>query len=169
MSKAFTREDDAAEEPILRAQISALPPGVKNYLTADGAEKLQKELDELVQDMRPRASGLTEPEESKRQLLVIDQRIAQISQSLQSAEIVLPPANSEGVVRFGATVTVRNRAGEKLEYRVVGSDETDLDRGWVSWRSPIARALINARMGQRVRFRFPAGEDDLEIIRVTYL
>jgi transcription elongation factor GreB len=53
-------------------------------------------------------------------------------------------------------------------YRIVGVDETDIDRNWVSWLSPIAKALLNARVGQRVRFKFPSGEAELEIIRVAY-
>jgi transcription elongation factor GreB len=63
---------------------------------------------------------------------------------------------------------VRNKAGEHLLYRIVGVDEVDIDKGWVSWRSPIARALLNARTGQKVRFHFPAGEDELEIMEVNY-
>ena len=168
MSKAFTREDDSAEEPVLRPQFSSLPPGVKNYLTSDGAQRLRDELDHLIQVERPRVGALSDTDEAKRQLQILDQRIAQLGHSLQSAEIVQPPVDAENVVRFGATVAVRNRAGEESEYRIVGVDETDIDRGWVSWRSPIALALINARLGQRVRFRFPDGEDELEIVRVSY-
>jgi transcription elongation factor GreB len=71
-------------------------------------------------------------------------------------------------VRFGATVTVRERNGEASVYRIVGVDEMDLDRNWVSWLSPIAKALLNARPGQRVRFKSPAGEQELEITGITY-
>ena len=66
------------------------------------------------------------------------------------------------------TSTVREDTGVESSYRIVGIDETDLDRGWVSWLSPIAKTLLNARLGQRVRFRFPAGEQDLEILKITY-
>ena len=64
--------------------------------------------------------------------------------------------------------TNRDAAGEESTYRIVGVDEADVDRDWVSWVSPIARALLNARLGQRVRFRFPAGEDELEVVRIEY-
>jgi transcription elongation factor GreB len=50
----------------------------------------------------------------------------------------------------------------------VGVDEIDLDRGWVSWASPIAKALLNATLGQRVRFRFPSGEEQLEVLKISY-
>ena len=168
MSKAFTREDDFAGEPVIRPPLSSLPPGVKNYLTADGAQRLRDELERLIKVDRPGIGNLPDPEEARRQVQILDQRIAHIGQSLASAEVVEPPGELEEVIRFGAFVTVRNRAGDESDYRIVGADETDIDRGWVSWRSPIARALINAGTGQRVRFRFPAGEDELEILRVRY-
>jgi transcription elongation factor GreB len=171
MSKAFTREsDDVPDESMARPQLAAasLPPGVKNYITPDGARRLQEELSRLTQVERSRIAMLPDAKDAKRQLQILDQRIAGLHQSLQSAEIVQPPAAPEDVVRFGATVTVRNRAGDKSQYRIVGVDETDLDKNWVSWRAPIARALLNARVGNRVRFRFPDGEDELEIVSIAY-
>jgi transcription elongation factor GreB len=167
MSKAFTREDDNAAEPVLRPSTSLLPPGVKNYMTPEGARGLQEELRRLTEIERPRVAALPDAE-AKSQLQILNQRIAQINESLRLAEVVQPPDTTEEVVKFGATVMVRNRAGESSSYRIVGVDETDLDRGWVSWRSPIARALINGRVGQRVKFRFPDGDDELEIVSVNY-
>ena len=80
-----------------------------------------------------------------------------------------PPAEADGCVRFGATVTVRERvSGEKSRYRIVGVDETDIDRNWVSWLSPIAKALLNSRVGDRVRFKFPGRDEELEILAVAY-
>ena len=157
MSKAFTRESDEAPKersaPPLR---SLLPPGAKNYLTPDGARRLQNELVALLQQ---RAHTSSPPS--------LEQRILRLRQGLESAVVVAPPPPWEQV-RFGATVTVRQANGEQSQYRIVGVDETDVERGWVSWLSPIARALLNARPGDRVRFRFPAGEEQLEIIGVTF-
>ena len=64
--------------------------------------------------------------------------------------------------------SVRETSGAESSYRIVGVDETDIDRNWVSWLSPIAKALLNARVGQRVRFKFPSGEAELEIVSVAY-
>ncbi|MGI9089130.1 MAG: GreA/GreB family elongation factor [Chthoniobacterales bacterium] len=167
MSRAFVREsDDRPELPIAR-QVSALPPGAKNYLTPAGAVRLRDELRQLVEIKRP---ALVRPEadpETKRQLLALDQQIQQLEESLQSAEVVPPPAETD-VVRFGASVRVRRENGDEDDYRIVGVDEIDLERGWVSWASPIARALLNARTGQRVRFKFPSGEEALEIVKIEY-
>jgi transcription elongation factor GreB len=145
-----------------------LPPGAKNYLTAGGANQLQRELDCLLNTERPRRAAAADDEESKRDLQAVDQRIQHLQQTLHTAVIVTPSASADDTVRFGATVTVREPSGDLSTYRIVGVDETDLDRNWVSWLSPIAKALLNARVGQRVRFKFPSGEEELEIVSVAY-
>ena len=168
MSKAFTREsDDLPERPVVLRPPPSLPPGVKNYLTSDGAAQLRAELERLVEKERPEAAALPDADEARRVLLRVDQRIHHLQQSLASAEIVQPPSGPADQVRFGSTVTVRESTGNQVQYRIVGVDETDFDRGWVSWRSPIAKALLNARVGDRVRLRLPAGEEELEILTIA--
>ena len=170
MSKAFTREsDDVADLRAVPRMVSPLPPGAKNYITAGGERKLREELHRLIQDERPDiASRAATDEDAKRRLQLLDQRIIQLQKSLNSAVIVPPPAMGDERVRFGATVTVRERNGALCLYRIVGVDETDIDQGWVSWLSPIAKALLNAQQGARVRFKLPAGEEELEIVNVSY-
>jgi len=168
MSRAFVREsDDRPEMPVARLA-SALPPGAKNYITSDGAARLREEMRRLVEVERP-ALLTAGNAEAKAKLLLLEARVQQLEESLREAEVVPPPtAEMAEAVRFGATVTVRRRDGEEDTYRIVGVDEMDLERGWVSWASPIARALLQARVGQRVRFKFPSGEEDLEILRISY-
>jgi transcription elongation factor GreB len=169
MSKAFTREDDNAPElPDLPPFTSTLAPGAKNYITPAGAQKLRDELQRLVEVARPELAEAGDDPDAKRQLARLDQRIMQLEESLQSAEIVPAPSGPADVVRFGATVTVRESDESETSYRIVGADETDTDRNWVSWMSPIARALLNGKRGQRIRFKFPSGEETLEIIEIRY-
>jgi transcription elongation factor GreB len=169
MSKAFTRESDDAPEPRPQPRLgSPLPPGTKNYVTAAGAKRFQDELNSLVETERPKIAALPESDETRQKLRALDQRILQLSQISQTAVITPPPEKPWEQVRFGATVTVRNSQGESETYRIVGVDETDIDRNWVSWLSPIAKALLNARVGQRVRFKFPSGEEQLEIVSIAY-
>ena len=169
MSKAFTREDDNAPElPDLPPLTSTLAPGAKNYITPAGAQKLRDELQRLVEVTRPELAEASDDPDAKRQLARLDQRIMQLEESLQSAEIVPAPSGPTDVVRFGATVTVRESDGTETSYRIVGVDETDTDRNWVSWMSPIARALLNGKRSQRIRFKFPSGEETLEIIEIRY-
>jgi len=143
MSKAFTRDDDGTPEPppVVRA-VPVLPPGVKNLITASGAEALRKEL------MQP---GITSA------------RAAEVQRILQSAVLQPPPLKPWEEVAFGATVTVRD-VDETEDYRLVGADETDLDRNWINWHSPLAQVLMGARIGQRVRFR----ERELEVLKIAY-
>ena len=73
------------------------------------------------------------------------------------------------VVRFGATVSVRTLPdGATARYRIVGVDETDVARGWISWVSPVAKALLSAAVGDRVRTTLPSGEKELQILDVAY-
>ena len=168
MSKAFTREsDDLPERPVLASPAPRLPPGTKNYLTFNGEKLLREELDRLVQIERPHLTTCATAD-AKHQLQRLDQRIAHLRQSLQSAVVVPPPAASDGQVHFGATVRLRERSGLESRYRIVGIDEVNLDLNWVSWQSPIARALLKARVGERVSVRLPGGEEQFEILEMTY-
>lgn len=170
MSKAFTREtDDDSDDLLPPWPSSTLPAGVKNFITPDGAERLRAEFQRLADEERPQIASAPDDPDRRRKLSRLDQRIAQIEASLRTAVVTPPPGPGEDrrEVRFGATVTVRRGRGE-VTYRIVGVDETDLDRGWVSFLSPIARALLNARLGERVRFRFPSGEEELEIAAIDY-
>ena len=160
MSKAFTRESDDAPDPGLRPRVvSPLPPGAKNYLTPDGARRLQAELDQLRQQ---RALEKNSPNDSA------DRQMLRLQHALVTAVVTPAPPPPWDQVRFGATVTVRHTNGEESVYRIVGVDETDVDRGWVSWLSPIAKALLNTRRGAKVRFKFPSGDEELEIVAVTF-
>jgi transcription elongation factor GreB len=169
MSKAFTREEnDGPDIPDLPPLSSSLEPGARNYITATGAQKLRDELQHAVEITRPPLASSSDDPDAKRQLARLDQRIMQLEESLRAAEIVAPPDGPRDVVRFGATVTVRETDGTETSYRIVGVDEMDLDRNWVSWMSPIAKALLNAKRGQRVPFKFPSGQETLEIIDIGY-
>jgi transcription elongation factor GreB len=169
MSKAFTRdENEGPEIPDLLPTASPLASGAKNYITPQGAQKLRDELERLVEVARPELVDARDDPDAKRQLARLDQRIIQLEESLHAAEIVEPPSGPADVVRFGAYVTVRESDGSEMCYRIVGVDETDLDNNWVSWMSPVAKALLNRKRGERIRFKFPSGEETLEIKEISY-
>jgi len=120
-------------------------------VTPDGAQRLKAELDALVERAGPA------------------ERIQEMMRILDSAVILGPPSQDLDVVRFGATVTVRNLpGGETARYRIVGVDETDVARGRISWVSPVAKALLSATVGDRVRVPLPSGARELEVLQVTY-
>lgn len=181
MSKAFTKETD--EDPIEEEQPdTALPKGTKNYITPVGFEKLRAELQDLLKVKRPEvvkvvswAAGNGDRSENadyiygKRRLREIDRRIRFLTKRLDAAEVVDPSKQKSNKVLFGATVTFENESGKKTTYKIVGIDESDPAKGHVSWISPIAKALFNAREGDVVPFRSPKGEEELQIIKVVYV
>ncbi|MEW6159385.1 MAG: GreA/GreB family elongation factor [Verrucomicrobiota bacterium] len=166
MSKAFTREsDNDSDEPLLTRP--ALPPGVKNYMTPRGAENFREELKRLTEIERPSLASQSQSVNSSAELRKLDQRIRLLEESLRTAEIVPAPADRDRV-RFGAIVQVRHATHAQSTFRIVGIDEIDLDRHWISWRSPLAQALLGRRVGERVRFQSPEGPDELSILAIAY-
>ena len=187
MSKAFTREDAGADEidDDVDVDESPLPTGSRNYMTPGGFARLKAELDELNGKERPElvatvawAAGNGDRSENgdyiygKKRLREIDRRIRFLVRRLDAAEVVDPatPRDDDSADRifFGATVRIRGSAGDEKTIAIVGIDETDTTRGYISWISPMARALLRAREGDSVTLRTPAGIEELEVIELAY-
>jgi len=185
MNKAFTRETDDAEEDVPDSA-PLLPAGTKNYMTPGGFARLKSELDQLLGAERPElvatiawAAGNGDRSENgdyiygKKRLREVDRRIRFLIKRLDNAEVVdptsRPGAEDEDRVYFGATIDVVNGKGEPLTVSIVGVDEIDTARGYISWVSPMARALIKAREGDTVTLQTPGGPEELEIAAVRYV
>src|SRR5436190_12703991 len=160
MSRAFVREDDFTERAPMRP-LPTLPAGVKNYITREGADGLRNEAVKLEAERARVAAAM-----DRARTADFDQRIAQVQQILASVTVVEPAAADE--VRFGASVTVKYPAGDVETFKIVGVNEIDLDRNYISWQSPLAKALINAKVGDVVTFKAPAGVQKLEILGLEY-
>jgi transcription elongation factor GreB len=169
MSKAFLRESDHDPEPTLAAPVSPLPTGARNYLTAAGAERLRDELRTLRLTTRPGLSAKAPRDgDAKARLAAVDHRIRYLQQSLLTAEIVDSKGGRPDAVRFGSTVIVRANDGSVARYRLVGVDETDPSRGDISYVSPLAQALMNARKGERVSVAAPGGSKTLTVLDIRF-
>jgi transcription elongation factor GreB len=168
MSKAFTREsDDLPERSGRERQSSGLPPGAKNYMTADGAQRLRAELDRLVLEERPRAARLADKDAAAREVAHVNQRIAEVQTLLRSATIAPPPTEPLEEVCFGAVAELRDARGGMFRVRIVGNDETGADESWVSWLSPLGRALLGSRRGQRVSLPSDDGWREVEVVGIA--
>ena len=187
MSKAFTKEsdteDDEPDEPA--AESEPAQPAVKNYITPIGLQRLRDELKFLLARERPAVTQVVawaaangdrsenaDYQYGKRRLRQIDRRIRFLRKRIDAAEIVDPQAPRSGRaathVFFGATVRYTNAAGTERVVRIVGLDEIDLDRDYISWVSPLARALTKAGPGDTVVLHAPGGTEELEILEVRY-
>ncbi len=164
MSKAFTRESDEADDAPARSLGVELPAGMKNYMTPEGAARLRGELEHLTRVDRPGAVASGDA----RALREVDQRLAFLSRRMELLEVIDPKTQPADRVRFGATVTVRGEDGAERRCRIVGVDEADPRRGALSWRSPLAAALLGMRVGDTVTFRSPRGDEELEVVALTY-
>lgn len=157
MSKAFTKEGEgeALEE---LPPVDEWPAGVKNYLTPEGHAALKREIDRVRE--APRGDA--------RSRVRLEQRLQALLARLEAAEVIDPAAQPRDVVRFGARVTIEDDDGAERRYRIVGVDEADPKRGWVSWRSPIARALTGRRVGDTTMLHTPARDEELTVTAIDY-
>lgn len=145
MSRAFVKEDvDPPERSGRMRSTSGLPPGAINYMTAEGAARWRAELARLRRDETANA-----------------ERIAEIEQILASREVVAPSEEATGEIAFGARVIMEDADGRLSSYRIVGVDELEFGHDHVSWVSPIGRALLAAKVGDRVKL------DDDRAVRIV--
>ena len=188
MSKAFTKESegenderDHAAEGAAHRQLA----GVKNYITPSGLQRLRDELQFLLARERPAVTQVVawaasngdrsenaDYQYGKRRLRQIDRRIRFLRKRIDAAYVVDPEVPRRGraatQVFFGATVRYANAAGTERVVSIVGLDEVDLDRNYISWISPLARALMKAGPGDCVVLHAPGGTEQLQILEVVY-
>ncbi len=151
------------------------------YITPEGYRALKGELERLWTIDRPKvtqevadAAALGDRSENaeyiygKKRLREIDKRLEFLSRRLDELEVVEPPNASDGRVRFGAWVQLEDEDGAQVTYRVVGADESEATRGWISIDSPVARALMGKSEGDEVVVRRPKGEIAYTVIGISY-
>ena len=184
MSKAFVKDGAADDLDELESADAAAQPasGAPNYITRAGYERLKAELLRLIDFERPEvvrvvswaASNGDRSENGdyiygKKRLREIDRRIRFLTRRLDAAEVVdAARRDSPDQVFFGATVSYLRNGEREETVRIVGIDEVDPACGCVSWVSPVARALLKARVGDLVALRTPMGVDELEVLSVSY-
>ena len=175
-----------AKRPLREPVREAPGPKPKNYITPAGLERLKDEHRFLLNRERPAvtqvvawAAGNGDRSENadylhgNRRLRQIDSRIRFLGKRIDAAVVVDPAAPRSGAaatrVFFGATVTYTDAAGDAHVVRIVGTDEVDLGRRYISWMSPLARALMKAGPGDSVVLRAPKKTEHLEIVAVEYI
>jgi transcription elongation factor GreB len=175
MRKGFTRHPKG-DAPAVR---------LKNYITPSGLQRLKDEHKFLLTKERPAVTQVVawaaangdrsenaDYQYGKRRLRQIDSRIRFLTKRIDAAEVVDPEAPRKGQaaerVFFGATVRFTGSGGEERTVCIVGTDEVDLDRNYISWVSPLARALMKKGRGERAVLHAPGGTEQLQILDVYY-
>lgn len=166
MSRAFVKEsdDDLSAGELPERPVSAHA----NYVTPQGLEQLQarvRELQELREQLAPRAR---DDSEAKQKLREVERDQRYFNAQLERAVLVDPVGHPPDEVHFGAQVTMVDEAGETHRFSIVGDDEADVAAGKISWASPLANAMIGAKVGDVVIWRRPAGNAEVEIAGIHY-
>ncbi len=156
------------------------PPSAA-YITAEGFERLRAEYDQLWRVRRPEvvralSAAAAEGDRSenaeyiyrKKELREIDRRVHYLQMRMPDLKVVAAAPGDPSKVFFGAWVQLADEAGEEKRYRIVGPDEIDAARGYISIDSPLARALLKRGVGDVVTILRPSGEQTLELLRVSY-
>ena len=153
----------------------------KSYITPEGHRRLQEELDRLWKVERPRvtrevAAAAAQGDRSenaeyiygKKRLREIDRRVHYLRKRLDELEVVREAPPDASRVFFGAWVTLEDEDRVRATYRIVGPDESNADRGWISIESPMARALLRREEGDEVVVQRPRGAARFTLVAVAY-
>jgi len=166
MSRAFVKEQDGniAEDDVPERPQSAGP----NYVTGHGMDILRLEHQRLTErHAELKALDSAEPIQQQ-ELREVERALNFVTGRIERAIVVDPREQPADEVRFGASIDVEHENGERHTYFIVGEDEADAPNGRVSWASPLAQAMIGARVGDTVEWRRPAGPLRLEIVAIRY-
>jgi len=164
MSRAFVKDaDDNAGDALPDIAVSEHP----NYVTPSGLARLRERLD-TVQARRDELKA-DEPELAQQgELAALERELRWLKTRVASAIEIDLTQQPRDRVAFGAGVTVDSDEEGEHSYRIVGEDEADAEHGLVSYVSPLARALIGARVGDEVTWQRPAGDLKVEIVAIDY-
>lgn len=152
-----------------------------NYITPEGFKKLQEEFRKLFHEERPKlvetvawAAGNGDRSENgdyiygKKRLREIDKRLKFLRDRIESAKVVDPKEVKSETIVFGARVTITDEDGAEKIYQIVGEDEIEPGQNKISWKSPMAKALLGKRVGDEVEIRRPVGVLYAEVVKITY-
>jgi transcription elongation factor GreB len=167
MSKAFTKDDDAGDAPLLVTRRAPLPSSSPNYVTERGLALLRAELTREVERWATRPQPASDAERA-RDGARHAAHVAEIEARIACAVLVESARQPRDEVRFGARVRVKNSAGSERTYRIVGVDEADAASGDVAFVAPLARSLLGKRVGDVELVHTPAGGDELEVLAIDY-
>jgi len=166
MSRGFVKEDDQEEIPMVPPRAD-LPEGVSNYVTQVGMNELLAEKQALVDEK----SKLEISDENEKRIALnhINAKLQLLENRIATAQIVKLKEQARDVIRFGAVVKLKIAANNSIQtFQIVGVDEADISKGKIAFTSPLARILINKKIGDHPILKRGQEELVFEIIDITY-
>ena len=166
MSRGFVREDDQEEVPIV-PQRAYLPEGVANLVTQNGMNQLLAEKQMLINEK----SILDNANENEKriELNYINAKLQLLNNRIAEAKIVNLNEQPQNEIRFGATITLKTEASKNIQiFQIVGVDEAEISKGKISFISPIARVLINKKIGDKAILKQASKDIVFEIVNIFY-
>jgi transcription elongation factor GreB len=153
-----------------------------NYITPEGLQRLRDEYQKLFHTDRPEtvkavawAASLGDRSENadyiynKKKLREIDRRLEFLIKRIDGAKIVDPKdVTDKNKIVFGATITIADEDGNEKTYKIAGEDEINVENGIISWKSPLAKALLGKKVGDEATIKKPSGESTVEVLAVKY-
>jgi transcription elongation GreA/GreB family factor len=166
MSRAFTKESD---DDLVAGELPERPiPAHPNYVTPAGHEQLQARVKALQEQHEKLAAQSKEDSAAKQKLREIERDQRYFNTQLERAIVVNPSGQPPDRVHFGAAVKISDEDDKVHRFTIVGDDEADVAGGKISWASPLAKAMIGAKIGDTVKWRRPAGDVEVEIVEIRY-
>jgi len=165
MSRAFIKENDLEHSgiDIPERPLSAEP----NYVTPNGLKLLNTQIGALEIEREALKQKKDDPI-AKQKIVIIERDMRYYAARIESAILTAPSEEDHSIVLFGAKVTVEDKEAKLSTYEIVGEDEADIHQGRVSYLSPIAQALIGAKLNDEVTWEKPMGETSLTIQKIEY-
>jgi len=167
MSRGFIKEGDQEEVPMVPRR-AYLPEGVPNFVTPAGLEQLLAEREALVAEKE--AVTITHENEKRIALNFINAKLQLLNSRINDARVVEQKEQPGDEITFGASVTLKNvKSGMTRTFQIVGVDEADISKGKISFVSPLAKALINRKTGERINLKSDGEVIVFEILEIAWL
>ena len=167
MSRGFVKEDDQEEIPMVPPRAN-LPDGVTNYVTQAGIRDLLAEKQKLT-DEKNQLEGNNE-NERRIALNFINSKLHLLNKRIDEAKIIQLHEQPQHEIRFGATIKLKALANQRIQtFQIVGVDEASITKGKISFLSPLAKALLNKKIGEKAVLKREKDETVFEILDIVYL
>jgi transcription elongation factor GreB len=166
MSRGFVKEDDQEEVPMV-PQRAYLPPGVSNFVTPAGMDQLLSEREMLMQEEENQS--IANENEKRIALNFINAKLQLLNNRIAEARVVDLKEQPQNEIRFGARVTLKTEGSGNIQmFQIVGVDEATIAKGKISFISPLAKALINKKVGDRITLKRDRKDVVYEIMDISY-